>query len=85
MLEVLWKAPKDPELQQALYALNLRREVFASFPLCQIWWMPQHIIDLFAGRISDLNSWFRLRASLTQLVPGAAGPATNTQVNSTPT
>ncbi len=59
----------DPELQRALYALNLRREVFASFPLCQIWWMPQHIIEQFAGRISDLNSWFRLRASLTQLVP----------------
>ncbi len=64
---------KDPELQRALYALNLRREVFASLPLCQIWWMPQHIIKLFAGRISDLNSWFRLRATLTQLVPAAAG------------
>ena len=60
---------KDPERQRALYSLNLRREVFASLPLCQIWWMPQHIIELFAGRISDLNSWFRLRARLTQLVP----------------
>ena len=64
---------KDPERQRALYALNLRREVFASFPLCQIWWMPQHIIEMFAGRISDLNSWFRLRASLTQQVPAVAG------------
>ena len=42
---------KDPELQRTLYNLNLKREVLASFNLCQIWWMPAHIIDLFAGRI----------------------------------
>jgi hypothetical protein len=64
---------KDPDLERALSALNLRREVFASLPLCQIWWMPEHIIDLFAGRISDLNSWFRLRATLSQQVPAVAG------------
>ncbi|MBW8035331.1 MAG: tetratricopeptide repeat protein [Planctomycetes bacterium] len=59
---------KDPQLQQSLSAINLRREVFASFPLCQIWWMPQYRIDMFAGRINDLNSWFRLRAKLTETV-----------------
>ena len=76
---------KDPDLERALSALNLRREVFASLPLCQIWWMPEHIIDLFAGRISDLNSWFRLRATLSQQVPAVAGEPSGRILSDLPT
>jgi tetratricopeptide (TPR) repeat protein len=61
-----WAYPEGGSLHETLGALNFVRETIASFPLRQIWWMPQHIAEQFVLAIPDLESWFSLRLHLEE-------------------
>jgi len=63
-----WAYPEGGSLYQTLGALNFIREPIASFPLRQIWWMPQHIAEQFVVTIPDLESWFSLRLHLEEVL-----------------
>ena len=60
---------REPDRVRALHSLNLKREHFSLFPLCQIWWIPEHIAELFIREIPDLNSWFILKLNLAEIIP----------------
>ena len=58
----------NPEhLQPALGVLNFNREHFAQFHGRQIWWLSQDFLNRVINFMPDLNSWFTLRLSLTEL------------------
>jgi len=58
----------NPEyLQPALGVLNFNRENFAQFHGRQIWWLSQDFLNRVINFMPDLNSWFTLRLSLTEL------------------
>ena len=58
-----------------LRVLNFSRERLADFPLRQIWWLPDGLLDAFLRVAPDLNSWFLVRLDLDEDVP-PEGPDT---------
>ncbi|MEB3311145.1 MAG: tetratricopeptide repeat protein [Snowella sp.] len=68
----------NPEhLQQALGVLNFNRENFARFHGRQIWWMSQDFLNRVINFMPDLNSWFTLRLSLTELTESSPKSSEN--------
>lgn len=66
--------PSGPKLDRFLQALNYQREQLARPELRQIWWMEAHVGQEFTRQIPDLDSWFQIRLSLTEVVPRSDGP-----------
>jgi tetratricopeptide (TPR) repeat protein len=60
-------SPKVP-LDEAMYYLNIRRELLAQRPLRQIWWMTPVFYETALHAMPDLMSWFNLRLELTESV-----------------
>jgi tetratricopeptide (TPR) repeat protein len=60
-------SPKVP-LGEAMYYLNIRRELLAQRPLRQIWWMTPVFYETALHAMPDLMSWFNLRLELTESV-----------------
>jgi tetratricopeptide (TPR) repeat protein len=60
-------SPKVP-LAEAMYYLNIRRELLAQRPLRQIWWMTPVFYQTALHAMPDLMSWFNLRLELTESV-----------------
>jgi tetratricopeptide (TPR) repeat protein len=60
-------SPKVP-LAEAMYYLNIRRELLAQRPLRQIWWMTPVFYETALHAMPDLMSWFNLRLELTESV-----------------
>ncbi len=58
--------PSGPDLEEALLALNSRRENFAFPGQHTIWWFPHHIALALIREHRDLNSWFLRRVELTE-------------------
>ena len=58
----------DCPLEDALRVLNFHREELAQFPLRQIWWMPPPFVDAFLRFIPDLDSWFLVRLTLSEVI-----------------
>jgi hypothetical protein len=74
-----WALPNDGRIEDALGAINLRREQLGAFPLRQIWWMPGTLVEKFVLTVPDLESWFVLRLHLTEIVtPPDRGEAGST-------
>ena len=68
----------NPEhLQQALGVLNFNRENFAQFHGRQIWWMSENFLNRVINFMPDLNSWFTLRLSLTELTENSQKSSDN--------
>lgn len=55
-------------LAEAMYYLNIRREIFAQHPLRQIWWMTPVFYGTALHAMPDLMSWFNLSLELTESV-----------------
>jgi hypothetical protein len=60
-------SPKVP-LAEAMYYLNIRRELLAQRPLRQIWWMTPVFYETALHAMPDLMSWFNLRLELRESV-----------------
>ncbi len=58
----------DCPLEDALRVLNFHREELAQFPLRQIWWMTSPFTDAFLRFIPDLDSWFLVRLTLSEVI-----------------
>ena len=68
----------NPEyLQPALGVLNFNRENFAQFHGRQIWWLSQDFLNRVINFMPDLNSWFTLRLSLTELTEKSQNSSEN--------
>lgn len=52
----------------ALQVLNVNRENFARAPCKQIWWIPEPRLGAFVRAAPDLDSWFDLKLTLTEVV-----------------
>jgi tetratricopeptide (TPR) repeat protein len=55
-------------LAEAMYYLNIRRELLTQRPLRQIWWMTPIFYETALHAMPDLMSWFGLRLDLTESV-----------------
>lgn len=66
--------PSGPKLDRFLQALNYQREQLARPELRQIWWMEAHVGQEFTRQVPDLDSWFQIRLSLTEVVSRFEGP-----------
>lgn len=58
----------DVPLAEAMYYLNIRRELLTQRPLRQIWWMTPVFYETALHAMPDLMSWFSLRLELTESV-----------------
>ncbi len=72
--------PEDQ--QEGLSGLNFNRELWANFPLRQIWWFTPGFSHLSQEEMPDLNSWFILRLRLLESLPQAFIPAEEIQLTS---
>lgn len=64
-----------PEDQQdGLSGLNFNRELWASFPLRQIWWFTLEFNHLSQELMPDLSSWFILRLRLLEVPQQTIAP-----------
>ena len=59
----------------SLRVLNFQRESFAEGGAAQIWWMPPHFLGAFVRAARDLDSWFDLKLSVTEVVRGGEARA----------
>lgn len=73
----------DCPLEDALRVLNFHREELAQFPLRQIWWMTSPFTDAFLRFIPDLDSWFLVRLTLSEvIVDGSVEQLPTVSINS---
>jgi hypothetical protein len=62
-----WAFPEGGNRLDTLVALSFKREILASIPVRQIWWMPSTMTERFVLGVPDLDSWFQLRLHLTEV------------------
>jgi hypothetical protein len=55
-----------------LVVLSFQREILASLPVRQIWWVPSSATERLILGVPDLDSWFTLRLHLTEAPPQPA-------------
>jgi hypothetical protein len=67
-----WAFPDRGKQLGTLAGLSFQRELLASLPVRQIWWIPSTLIEQFVLGVPDLDSWFQLRLHLTE-IPAFSG------------
>ncbi len=73
-----WAYPEGGRVLDLLSMLSFRRETLASLPLQQIWWIPATITPDFVIGVPDLDSWFRIKLHLTEVLLPLAGTIMDT-------
>jgi hypothetical protein len=67
-----WAFPEGGNKLDTLVVLSFQREILASLPVRQIWWVPSSATERFILGVPDLDSWFSLRLHLTEVPPQPA-------------
>src|ERR1022692_2030511 len=67
-----WAFPEGGNKLDTLAVLSFQREILASLPVRQIWWVPSSATERFILGVPDLDSWFSLRLHLTEMPPQSA-------------
>src|ERR1017187_8308043 len=67
-----WAFPEGGNKLDTLAVLSFQREILASLPVRQIWWVPSSATERFILGVPDLDSWFSLRLHLTEVPPPPA-------------
>src|ERR1039458_9948460 len=62
-----WAFPEGGNKLDTLAVLSFQREILASLPVRQIWWVPSSLTERFVLGVPDLDSWFQLRLHLTEV------------------
>src|ERR1039458_4278051 len=64
-----WAFPEGGNKLDTLAVLSFQREILASLPVRQIWWVPSSATERFILGVPDLDSGFSLRLYLTEMPP----------------